>query len=80
MKPLHTMPLHERAMLVKSPPSTRLLALGFVPGNVITPRFRAPFGDPTAYEVCGALVALRQEDASSLMVYPLTGGDVPWRK
>lgn len=42
----------------------RLLDLGFLPGTKVTVVRRAPLGDPTAYRVRGAILALRHEDAS----------------
>jgi Fe2+ transport system protein FeoA len=42
----------------------RLLDLGIVPGTVIRAEFRGAAGDPIAYRVRGALIALRREQAS----------------
>jgi DtxR family Mn-dependent transcriptional regulator len=39
----------------------RLLDLGVVPGTRITAELAAASGDPTAYRIRGALVALRRE-------------------
>lgn len=41
----------------------RLLDLGFVPGAAVTAELRSPSGDPTAYRIKNALVALRREQA-----------------
>ena len=41
----------------------RLLDLGVVPGTRIQARMRSPLGDPVAYDVRGALVALRRRQA-----------------
>lgn len=49
----------------------RLLDLGFVPGAEVAVIRRAPFGDPTAYLVRGAMVALRQEEAGFILVKQL---------
>ena len=48
----------------------RLLDLGFVPGSVVEARFASPAGDPTAYEVRGALVALRRDQARYVRIAP----------
>ena len=48
----------------------RLLHIGFVPGAQVTPIRRSPTGDPTAYSVRGAMVALRREQADEIMVTP----------
>ena len=41
----------------------RLLDLGLVKGTKITPVFKSPSGDPTAYEIRKTLIALRKEDS-----------------
>jgi DtxR family Mn-dependent transcriptional regulator len=48
----------------------RLLDLGFVPGTVVTAERRAALGDPVAYRVRGALVALRRAHAAWVLVSP----------
>lgn len=42
----------------------RLLDLGVVKGTKITPVFKSPSGDPTAFEIRKTLIALRKEDSS----------------
>jgi len=49
----------------------RLLDLGFLPGTRVTAVRRAPLGDPTAYRVRGAVLALRHEDASRVIAEPI---------
>ncbi len=46
----------------------RLLDLGVVPGTRITNELCGPSGDPTAYRIRGALIALRQEQAAQIYV------------
>ena len=46
--------------------------LGFLPGALIKPLHRGPSGDPTAYSVMGAVIALRQEDASQILCTPIS--------
>lgn len=41
----------------------RLLDLGLVKGTTITPVFKSPSGDPTAFEIRKTLIALRKEDS-----------------
>lgn len=41
----------------------RLLDLGLVEGTKITPVFKSPSGDPTAYEIRKTLIAIRKEDS-----------------
>ena len=46
----------------------RLLDLGFVPGGSVTAVQESPWGDPVAYAVCGAVIALRRADARQITV------------
>lgn len=46
----------------------RLLELGFVPGGRITTVLESPWGDPAAYAVCGAVIALRRADARQIAI------------
>ncbi len=48
----------------------RLMALGFIPGGCIRTRLESPWGDPVAYEVCGAVIALRRADARQIAIVP----------
>ena len=49
----------------------RLLDLGFLPGTRVTAVRRAPLGDPTAFTIRGAMLALRAQDASLVTVAPV---------
>jgi len=46
----------------------RLLDLGILPGTMITAETRSPSGDPTAYIIRDALIALRQKQAQRIKV------------
>lgn len=46
----------------------RLLDLGLSQNTSIKSILRSPFGDPTAYEVRGTIIALREEDAKNILV------------
>lgn len=46
----------------------RLLDLGIVPGTAIERLMDSPIGDPICFRVRGAMIALRGEDASRIMV------------
>ncbi len=48
----------------QGPQRRRLLDLGVVPGTAITPELVSAAGDPVAYRVRGALIALRRVQAS----------------
>ena len=52
----------------------RLMDIGLTPGETIRCLFTACHGDPTAYWIRGAVIALRKEDADTVMVIgPETG-------
>ena len=46
----------------------RLQEIGFIKGATVKSIMRSPLGDPTAYEVCGAVIALRNKDADTISV------------
>lgn len=45
----------------------RLLDIGLTEGTVIESVLRSPSGDPTAYYIRGALIAIRNEDSCNIM-------------
>ena len=49
----------------------RLLDLGLVAGTIVEPELASASGDPTAYRIRGALVALRKNQATQIEVEPL---------
>ncbi len=51
----------------------RLLDLGIVPGTVVSAELRSPGGDPTAYRIRGAMIALRRTQADLVHVQRLEG-------
>ncbi|MCX6016999.1 MAG: FeoA family protein [Chloroflexi bacterium] len=48
----------------------RMMDLGILPGTRITAEMRGPMGDPTAYRIRGALIALRREQATTIHISP----------
>jgi Fe2+ transport system protein FeoA len=46
----------------------RLMDLGVLPGTRIAAEMRSPLGDPTAYRIRGALIALRREQAATILL------------
>ena len=61
----------ESAVVISFAPgfsARRLRELGFVPGNMVRALFRAPSGDPTAYAVCGTVIALRRSEAENILL------------
>lgn len=53
----------------------RLLDLGLIEGTVIEVLQASPFGDPVAYLIRGAVIAIRFETASNILVEVLPGDD-----
>ncbi len=52
----------------QGPPRRRLLDLGLVPGTSVEAEMSSAAGDPTAYRIRGALIALRSEQAELIQV------------
>ena len=46
----------------------RMLDLGLVQGTIIEALQKSPSGDPVAYIIRGAVIALRQADAQKVMI------------
>ena len=46
----------------------RFFDLGIIDGTQIEVLFRSPFGDPTAYMIRGAVIAIRKEDGRKIEV------------
>ncbi len=46
----------------------RMLDLGLVRGTKITPVFRSPSGDPTAFEIRKTLISIRKEDSELIQL------------
>lgn len=60
----------------QGPQRRRLLDLGVVPGTRIVARLRSASGDPIAYEIRGALIALRRDQAERILVRRSAAGVV----
>ena len=51
----------------------RFLDIGLGKGTEVCCLFRAPHGDPTAYSIRGAVIAIRERDAGDVLVSPISG-------
>jgi DtxR family Mn-dependent transcriptional regulator len=49
----------------------RLMDLGILPGTIIQKEFTNPSGDPSAYRIRGALIALREEQSNLIHIRTL---------
>lgn len=48
----------------------RLQDIGLIEGTLVRCLQKSPTGDPIAYEIRGAVIALRSEDSSQVLVRP----------
>ncbi len=75
MKCLNHLAIGERAQVLSLSANgkerRRLLDLGLISGTVVEALQRSPSGDPVAYLIRGAVIALRGEDAEKILVSPL---------
>jgi len=73
-RPLSDLRIGEQAHVAALAPGLRgqerrrLLDLGLLPGTEVTAELRSPSGDPTAYRIRGATIALRAEQARHVRV------------
>lgn len=78
---LATLGIGDRAEVVgiasacQGPQRRRLLDLGVVPGTIVRGALASAAGDPVAYEVRGALIALRRQQAEWIRVRALPAGE-----
>lgn len=54
----------------------RLLDLGIVPGTEVEAELESASGDPVAYRICGALIALRRNQAAHIQVERIGEGSL----
>ncbi|NLP34938.1 MAG: ferrous iron transport protein A [Clostridiales bacterium] len=70
--PLHLIPCGKSARVKELTSSgnlrRRMLDLGLVIDTVVESLRKSPSGDPIAYEIRGAVIALRSEEASKILV------------
>ncbi len=72
--PMADLPVGQAAIVQNILPSChgierrRLLDLGLVPGTRVHAELRSAAGDPTAYRIRGALIALRNQQAEKILV------------
>jgi len=59
----------------KGPARRRMLDLGLVLDTPVEALRKSPYGDPTAYRIRGAVIALRAEEASRILVETISVDD-----
>ena len=62
------------ALRVSGAMRRRLLDIGLIENTSVTCLGRSPLGDPSAYRIRGAVIALRAEDGRDILVRPLREG------
>ena len=69
---LDTLPIGRRAFVDKllsdGNERRRMLDLGIVPNTLVEALYKSPAGDPVAYQVRGAVIAIRSEDAKKILI------------
>lgn len=70
--PLHLLPIGSLGLIktlnAEGTIRRRLLDLGLICGTIVESIKRSPAGDPIAYQIRGAVIALRSEEASRIIV------------
>lgn len=73
--PLNNLRVGEKAFVESlsshGPERRRMLDLGLIQGATVEALHKSPAGDPTAYAIMGAVIALRSEDACKILVSSL---------
>ena len=60
------------------PMRRRLLDLGLIPETEVTCLGRSPGGDPAAYLIRGAVIAIRSGDSRDVLIQKPVGDAPPW--
>lgn len=70
--PLNQLPIGVKASVVSlnagGPARRRMLDLGVIGGTEIEPLYRSPSGNPIAYRIRGAVIALRSDVSNKILV------------
>lgn len=57
-----------KQLVADGPMRRRMLDLGLINNTIIESLVKSPAGDPIAYEIRGAVIALRSEESSQILV------------
>lgn len=70
--PLNQLPMGIKANVVSlnanGPARRRMLDLGVIDGTEIEPLYKSPSGNPVAYRIRGAVIALRSDVSDKILV------------
>lgn len=67
-----------RALLTTGSMRRRLLDIGFTENTPVTCVGTSPAGDPSAYLIRGAVIAIRSEDGCDILIRSVKGDDPLW--
>ena len=67
-----------RALLSTGGIRRRLMDIGVVNGTTVTCVGRSPGGDPEAYAIRGAVIAIRDRESAEILVEPIERGASSW--
>lgn len=70
--PLHMLPIGSIGKVINLTSMgnvrRRMLDLGLIPDTEVEAVAKSPSGDPVAYQIRGAVIALRSEEASKILI------------
>jgi len=73
--PLHQLPIGSfgkvKKLIAEGSSRRRLLDLGLICDTTVESLQKSPAGDPIAYQIRGAVIALRKEEASKILIQSL---------
>ncbi len=80
--PLDTLPIGQKAVVKRltcdGASRRRMLDLGLIHNTEVEALLRSPAGDPVAYGIRGAVIALRSEEAGKIVVAAMQSGENGW--
>lgn len=69
MKRLSELKIGDEAVITQMPENNRrLLDIGLIKGTTVKCVLKSPLGNPAAYKIRGAVIAIRDEDAKDIEV------------
>ena len=72
LMPLYNLPVGSfgkvKKLAIEGDARRRMLDIGLINDTVVEALRRSPLGDPIAYQIRGAVIALRYEEASKIFV------------
>lgn len=66
------------ALLSRGSMRRRLMDIGLIADTEVTCVGRSPGGDPAAYAIRGAVIAIRDRDSAEVIIKPIERSAPPW--